>query len=207
MDYMAPQLYWSLASTGQNFSLLLDWWLSVNIQRRHVWPGLAAYRVADGTSSEYLATEITAQIAYAKSRVGVTSGGASGALLYNTTSVRLNRGGLADALGATSYSAPALVPRFPWLDDLAPPAPSLTVSMPGSTVVRVQWSRNGDDPVRWWLLQWRTSTEWRARLVWGASNSFDIPSTGVANQANIVVLSAMDAAMNASAPAIWRAAP
>ena len=32
---------------------LLDWWLAQNARGRHVWPGLAAYRVGDGTSSAF----------------------------------------------------------------------------------------------------------------------------------------------------------
>ena len=202
-DYFAPQLYWSLASTGQNFSLLLEWWFSVNTQRRHVWPGLAAYRVADGTSSQYLANEIVAQIAYVRSRATITAGRTSGTLLYNTTSVRLNQGGRSDALGATSFQAAALVPAFPWLDSAAPPAPSLAVTTQG-TLVRAQWTRSGTETIRWWLVQWRTPTEWNTRIIWGALSALDIPSTGVANQADIVAVSAMDAALNASAPAIWR---
>ena len=43
VDYLAPQLYWPLSSTGQNFTALLDWWIGANTQRRHLWPGLAAY--------------------------------------------------------------------------------------------------------------------------------------------------------------------
>ena len=205
-DYFAPQLYWSLASTGQNFSLLLDWWYSVNPQGRHVWPGLAAYRVADGTASEFLANEIVAQIAHVRSRAANTAGRASGALLYNTTSVRLNRGGLSDALGASSFQAAAVVPAFPWLDNAAPQAPTVTVTTEG-TLVRARWSMNGVEAARWWLVQWRTLTQWNARMVWGGTTALDIPSTGVANQADIVAVSALDAAMNASAPAIWRATP
>ena len=109
-----------MASVGQNFSALLDWWLSVNAQRRHVWPGLAAYRVADGSSSQYAAGEITSQIAHVRSRGGAAAGGASGTLLYNTTTVRLNRGGLADALSTVVYAGAAVVPSFSWLDATAP---------------------------------------------------------------------------------------
>ncbi|HEX6944383.1 MAG TPA: hypothetical protein VF128_15750, partial [Gemmatimonadaceae bacterium] len=154
----------------------------------------------------YTANEIVAQIAHVRSKAGLPAGGASGTLLYNTTTVRLNRGGLADALGASSFQSPAVVPAFPWLDNSTPAAPSLSVTTTG-TLVRAQWTRNGVEPVRWWLVQWRTPTEWNARLVWGTLDALDIPSTGIANQSDIVVVSAMDAAMNASAPAIWRRSP
>ena len=204
LDYFAPQLYWPLASTGQNFSLLFDWWLSVNTQRRHVWPGLAAYRVADGTTSQYTANEIAAEIAYLRSRAGAAAGGATGSLLYNTTTIRLNRGGLADALGSATFKDPALVPAFPWLDSQAPAPPVLTVDMQGLTA-RPQWSAIGSDPVRWWLVQWRTSTAWNAKLVWGTARSLDIPFTGTGDRPDVIGVSALDGSMNASSAAVWRA--
>ncbi len=205
-DYFAPQLYWSLSSVGQNFNALLDWWISVNPLRRHVWPGLAAYRVADGSSSQYIAAEIINQISQVRSRAGVTTGGASGTLLYNTTSVRLNRGGLADALANSSYTSAAIVPAFPWIDGTPPAAPSVSVE-PRSSAMHVQWTAAGGaaGAARWWLVQWRTSTAWNARVVWGAQGSLDIAFSGSADRADVVAVSALDAAMNASSPAIWRA--
>jgi uncharacterized lipoprotein YddW (UPF0748 family) len=206
LDYFAPQLYWSLASTGQNFSLLFDWWLSINSQRRHVWPGLAAYRVADGTTSQYTANEIVAEIAHVRSKAGAVAGGASGTLLYNTTSVRLNRGGLADALGS-AFTAPALVPAFAWLDNV-PPAPVTSISVtPQASALRVQWTPAGGESPRWWLVQWRTSSAWNAKVVWGGQTTIDVPFAGSSDRADIVAVTALDASMNASSHAIWRATP
>lgn len=201
IDYFAPQLYWPLSSTGQNFSLLFDWWLSINTHRRHVWPGLAAYRVADGTSSAYLAGEIVSQINYVRSKAGAAAGGASGTVLYNTTAVRTNRGGLADALG-TSFREPALVPAFTWLDNVPPSPPSLTVIVQGSAL-RAQWTSAGEPP-RWWLAQWRTPTAWNARVVWGATSSLDLPFSGGGDRADVITVTALDASMNVSGRAIWR---
>ena len=203
LDYLAPQLYWSLASTGQNFSLLFDWWLSVNTQRRHVWPGLAAYRVADGTTSQYTANEIVAQIAYGRTRAGGAAGGASGNLLYNTTAVRLNRGGLADALFSSSFGEPALVPGFPWLDNTPPASPTALAVTEQSSTIRVQWQST--QTARWWLVQWRTSAAWNATQVWGSGRSLELPFSGAADRANVIAVTALDASMNASPPAIWRA--
>jgi uncharacterized lipoprotein YddW (UPF0748 family) len=205
VDYFAPQLYWSNTSTGQNFTALLDWWISVNTQNRHVWPGLGAYRVADGTSSAFTASEITTQLAVVRARAGAAAGGASGALLYNTTSVRLNKGGLADALAASSYTSMVVVPSTPWLDATAPSAPTLTVALQGSAI-RAQWTPAGTEAARWWLVQWRTSAAWNSRLVWGADRSIDLPFAGTLDRADVVAIAALDAAMNMSSTAVWRAA-
>lgn len=202
IDYIAPQLYWSLSSTGQNFTALLDWWLSMNTMHRHVWPGLAAYRVADGTSSAYAASEITAEIAQVRTRAGAAAGGASGTLLYNTTTVRLDKGGLADALRASAFKNAAIVPSFPWLGATAPAAPSVTAALQGS-LVRVSWSPIGTDAaVRWWLVQWRAGSAWQSRVVMGTGRSLDVPFSGMADRPDIVSVSAFDAAWNGSAATI-----
>ncbi len=207
LDYVSPQLYWPLSSSGQNFTALLNWWLSVNIPRRHVWPGLASYRVADGTVSQYSASEIVNEITQVRALAGVTAGGASGTLLYNASSIRLNKGGVADALAASTYSQAALVPAFSWLDAAAPAAPTVTVSQVGLSM-RVQWTPGGSgSTVRWWLVQWRTPTAWDAKLVYSTTASMDIPFSGAATRPDVVAVSALSSPMIASPKAIWRATP
>ena len=47
VDYLAPQLYWSTASQGQNFTKLLDWWRTQNVKGKDIYPGLAIYKVEE----------------------------------------------------------------------------------------------------------------------------------------------------------------
>lgn len=204
VDYFAPQLYWSTYDTGQPFTALLDWWLLVNTQKRHLWPGLAAYRVADGASETYAASEILTELSVVRARAGAAAGGGSGTLLYNTTSVRLNRGGLADALASTGFPGIAISPTYPWLDATPPAAPALTVTAQ-SAAIRAAWTPNGTEPARWWLVQWRTATAWSHKLAWGTERSLDIAFTGSADRADVVVITAYDAAWNASTSVTWRA--
>jgi len=75
------------------------------------------------------------------------------------------------------------------------------------SAIRATWTTSDAEPVRWWLLQWRTSTKWDARLIWGSTNLYDIPFTGTADRADIVAVTALDESMNASSAAIWRATP
>ena len=203
VDYFAPQLYWSLASTGQNFTSLLDWWISVNSQQRHVWPGLAAYRVADGGFTS--AAEITNQISVTRFRAGPNAGGGSGSLLYNTTAVRTNARGLADSLSKNSFAANTLVPAYTWLDATPPAAPTMTVTDQNS-IMRVTITPGGAEAARWWLVQWRNATTWNYRLVLGTSPVVNLPYSIAAEKADVVVLTALDAAWNASTAVTWRAA-
>jgi uncharacterized lipoprotein YddW (UPF0748 family) len=45
MDYLAPQLYWPVDSSGQPFGVLLDYWLAQNPRGLPVRPGLYSSRV------------------------------------------------------------------------------------------------------------------------------------------------------------------
>jgi uncharacterized lipoprotein YddW (UPF0748 family) len=204
VDYLAPQLYWAIASTGQSFPALLDWWITNNSVRRHVWPGLAAYRVADGSSSAYVADEITAQIGLTRARAGAGAGGASGSLLYNTTSLRLNRGGIASLLASGPYAEAALAPAFPWIDASVPATPTVTLTGSGSPLT-IQWTPGAvEDDLRWWLVRTRTRGTWTARLVQGHRTSLVLTYSSAADRPDAVAVAAVDRAGNLGEAGIAR---
>ena len=59
VDYMMPQLYWSIDSKGQSFPKLLNWWIGENPKGRHVWPGIATDRVGDQRHAAEMANQIS----------------------------------------------------------------------------------------------------------------------------------------------------
>ncbi len=189
LDYLAPQLYWAIGSSGQSFPLLATWWQQQNSRQRHLWPGLAAYRVADGTASAFDAGEITSQISALRQSANADRG--SGFLLYNATALRRDRGGLATALRGATTSTFALTPPFPWLGGAAPAAPALSLS--GSTL-RV--TPQGAAPA-WWLVQQRLTTAWQATLIPGSTSTIPIGS------AERLRVAAVDRAFLASDYARW----
>ncbi|MEO6445176.1 MAG: family 10 glycosylhydrolase [Gemmatimonadaceae bacterium] len=206
VDYFAPQLYWSIASTGQSFPSLLDWWTLQNTQRRHLWPGLAAYRVADGSSSAYASSEIASQVSFTRTRSAV-SGGPTGNVLYNTTSVRLDRGGLATLLRGGVFAAPALVPATPWLDATVPAPPTVSVVLLESSppTLRVTISGDGGEPLAWWVVRWRNAGTWSMRTVPAGSRVVDIPGIAGSAASDAVAVHSVDRVGNASEPAMWSA--
>ena len=204
VDYFAPQLYWSMASTGQSFPALVDWWTAQNTMRRHLWPGLAAYRVSDGTSSAYAASEIAAQVGALRQRASV-SGGPSGAVLYNTTSIMQNRDGLAMLLAGGVFATRAIVPASPWLDGSAPAAPVLFVSAAtGGSGLLVSLAGDPGEPISWWLVRWRNGTGWSQRLVTPLQRMFEVPAAAGGVATDVIVVNAIDRVGNASANAVWR---
>ena len=192
VDYLAPQLYWSIAAPQQSFPALLDWWLQENVRGRHVWPGLAAYRVGDGTSSAFGAAEIPSQVSLTRARAG-----GSGHLLYNTTwTLTRNGGAVASSLGDL-YRVRAVPPAYPWLDATPPSAPTITMSGSLLTIGPV-----GTEAARWWVVRSRSASGWATRVVFGAERTVALP--GGTTRA---IVNAVDAVGNISGNVEWRSSP
>ena len=190
VDYLAPQLYWAIAAPQQSFPALLDWWLGENVRGRHVWPGLAAYRVGDGTSSAFTSTEIASQISLTRQRPAGT-----GHLLYNTTSTLTRNGGaVAASLSSALYRDRAIPPAATWLDATSPAPPTIAVAGATMTITPV----TGETP-RWWVVRSRSTASWSSRVVFGADRSITL-----ASGTSRVIVNAVDAVGNASGPAEWR---
>ncbi|MFN9422205.1 glycoside hydrolase family 10 protein [Gemmatimonas sp.] len=194
--YFAPQLYWSIASSGQSFPALLDWWAQQNSMRRHLWPGLASYRIGTGVSP-FNAAEIPSQVALTRAATPA-SGGASGSILYNASSVRNNLGGFATTLAGGLYASGAIPPASPWLDAAPPATPVIRVAV-GTTGHTVSLSPGSADSW-WYLVRWRANSVWRQRLVSIAQTTVEVPAAGVDG----IVVNAVDRAGNASGDAVWR---
>jgi uncharacterized lipoprotein YddW (UPF0748 family) len=127
LDYLAPQLYWPIARPDQSFPVLYDWWLSVNTKHRHIWPGLATYRVAESSQRRIPSQEIVDEIDTTRVR-----GGDLGHIHFNTSVLMKNPDSLDEKL-SSRYTRPALVPASPWLDAKAPGRPTLSFGRDAAT--------------------------------------------------------------------------
>ncbi len=204
VDYLAPQLYWALGSTGQPFAALLDWWRGENVAPRHVWPGIAAYRVADGTTSAYSVSEVTQQLLTVRNR-----GGTPGAILFRARSVFEGTANLAGALrGSGPWETPAIPPPSPWLPGTALDAPTLQVSAASPGQWQLSIAPAGIAP-RWWAVRWRTrpagaAPRWHVRLVDGARRDWRVPAVSDGASTDGIVVLGVDRAGNAGPPVTWR---
>lgn len=102
LDYLAPQLYWSNKSVGQNFTKLVDWWRSQNTQRRDVFPGLACYKVKDWSDG---ARQLVEQINVIEQRPDVR-----GFIHFNMKSIYDSPS--IQRILKTRHTTPALVPSL-----------------------------------------------------------------------------------------------
>ncbi|MBA3833056.1 MAG: family 10 glycosylhydrolase [Chthoniobacterales bacterium] len=101
VDYLAPQLYWSIRPADQSFPVLLNWWRAQS-HGTPVWPGIATERI--GTKRP--AREIIEQIEL--TRRGTSS---PGHIHWSMKALMRNQGGIDNLLRAGPYAEKAGAPR------------------------------------------------------------------------------------------------
>jgi uncharacterized lipoprotein YddW (UPF0748 family) len=179
LDYLAPQLYWPMASTGQPFGVLLEYWIHESRAGRPVFPGLFTSRIEDGSKSPWSSTEVEQQI-------DRTRQATSGHLHFSMRALLENRGHVADRLRGGAYANDAVVPAMPWIDTKRPERPMVTTA--GSRIEVRAWG-----PIAKWLVWEKTARTWRFRTEPAQIESFE-PSRDAAE----VVVSMVDRTGNES---------
>lgn len=187
VDYMAPQLYWSIDSKAQSFPVLLKWWSEQNAQRRYLYPGLATANIG----TRYTASEIVNQM-----RLSQAQSGASGQVHWSVKALLQNRQGIADALQSGPYSQPALSPVYSWLDSRPPPPPELVVHDSGNTL-GFAWKSKATEPIQNWYIQYREKNQWKTQVFSGQVLSCVFPAGEVPDAFSV---RAMDRCGNLSLP-------
>ena len=180
VDYLAPQLYWPIASEGQPFGPLLDSWVAANTAQRHLWPGLFSSQAG----RSWPAREIIDQVALQRSRAG-----AGGHIHFSMVALMQDRDGLATLLQAGPYVQAALAPATPWLGTSAPAAPQLR-----RAGAQVQIEAAAGEPSARWAVWRRSAGQWRFTVQAAAERSID------ASGADNVAVSAVDRLGNTSPP-------
>jgi uncharacterized lipoprotein YddW (UPF0748 family) len=110
VDYIAPQLYWSIGGS-QDFKNLSNWW-SLQLNGRHLYPGIAAYKAEPSMTSLaslYKADEIPLQINHLRERQ------IPGWILFRASNIsHTNTQGLPDRLANDLNKELCLTPTMPW---------------------------------------------------------------------------------------------
>ena len=119
VDYVAPQLYWKITG-AQDYNALSKWWNDQGVlYNRHVYPGLALYKMVDA-SNNWPASEIQNQINInrASSHEQV-----KGQILFSTAQIMANSKSIKSALQANQYKYKSIAPALSWKDAVCPNAP------------------------------------------------------------------------------------
>jgi len=135
VDYLTPQIYWSVGFSAANYSVLLPWWNALG-GSRHIYSGMAAYKVNNGGTDGNWSqpTQIPNQI-----RLNRQQSQVRGQVFFSTTSLLSNPLGIRDSLREDLFRTPALLPPMPWKDDQPPPpVVNLTAQISGNAV-QLRW--------------------------------------------------------------------
>ena len=107
IDYVAPQIYWTIGYKAADYRELVDWW-SRNVYGKHLYIGQASHRINE-TSDWRNPSAIPDQI-----RLNRMYPEVKGSIFYSSSALLKNKNGIADSLRNEFYVAYANVPEMPW---------------------------------------------------------------------------------------------
>lgn len=174
VDYLTPQLYWTIDRPKLGFGTYFDWWLSENTQGRHIWPGMNTSKIGD----DRRAGEILAQISITRSRQLQMP---PGHFHWNFGALNKDLGGIAALARERAYNLHTIPPASPWLSNVSLPAPRVERVAEGR---RLRWSFDDlrwDKESRWWVIQALIEGKWRTHEVtFGTQHETDWPQGAAA---------------------------
>lgn len=154
VDYLTPQLYWTIDRPKLGFSTYYDWWLGENTMGRHIWPGMNTSKVGD----DRRAGEILAQISVLRAKQTLMP---PGHFHWNFGALDKDLGKVGTLTLERAYNIHAILPASPWLSRVALPAPLVESVNEGK---RVRWNFTDlrwDQYGRWWVIQALIEGKWQ----------------------------------------------
>jgi uncharacterized lipoprotein YddW (UPF0748 family) len=138
VDYLAPQVYWYMGQTGSDYKLLVPWW-NENAYERHMYIGLADYKMRD-TAGWSNPNEINNQIALNRSQAHI-----AGQIHFRHQFLQNDPLGYRTSLMNSTYARPALLPTMAWKGTQAPGAPDGLVASAGdNNALQLAWASAPD---------------------------------------------------------------
>lgn len=149
IDYVVPQIYFSIGYPPADYEKLLDWW-SRNTFGRQLYIGQAAYKVNNNHDKRWInPSQIPDQI-----RLNRTTAQVDGSVYFSARSFTKNPLQLNEILRQSFYRYPALVPDMPW-NTAGKPAPAppqnLKAARNGHQVL-LQWEGNIHEDIRYYII-------------------------------------------------------
>lgn len=135
IDYIAPQLYFSIGYPPASYEKLLDWW-SNNSFGRHLYIGQAPYKINSNADTRWTnPSEMPNQL-----RLNRTNKVVQGSIYFSSKSLLNNPNHIADSLQKDFYRYPALVPTMPWKDKIPPLPPQKVSAASTKSGIYLSWS-------------------------------------------------------------------
>lgn len=138
VDYVTPQIYWSIGFTTADYSALIPWWNNI-ANGRHIYSGQAVYKLnadLDNDTKWNNASQINNQV-----RLNRQYNNVLGSTFFRTRYFVINPLHFRDSLQEYMYSTPALLPTMPWRDNIAPQPVSNVTANVNSNHVQLNWTK------------------------------------------------------------------
>ncbi|MCS6969056.1 MAG: family 10 glycosylhydrolase [Cytophagales bacterium] len=138
IDYVAPQVYFSIEFDKIPYKTLVDWWAE-NSFGRHVYIGQAAYKAIpqpNGDLAWAKPTQLPEQIRHNRSK----NGKVQGSIFFSSRSLVSNPNGIADSLRENFYKYIALPPLMPWKAGTPPLPPTELEVLQSKKGALLRWS-------------------------------------------------------------------
>lgn len=136
IDYVAPQLYWSIGFPPADFAKLVEWW-GRNTYGRHLYVGHAAYKIGNSPNDPNWNDpgETSRQVAFNRSNPNV-----QGSVFFSTKSLLRNPLGVQDSIRQHLYPRAALMPPMLHLSKGTPITPQICRVKGSETSVKLAWN-------------------------------------------------------------------
>ena len=197
VDYLAPQLYWTIASSGQSYPRLLEWWTQQNPKGRHVWAGNFTSNVGS-SYGDWPVSEIINQITVTRGQAGAT-----GNIHFSARALRGNWKGITDELKNGVYAKHALSPAYPWLDNRPPTAPRVGLLGSASTTYTFAWKHRREEPLHVWTAYRRYGRTWTSEILPISRSNWTVPSSSAEGPLTALAIAAVDRNGNESPLSLW----
>jgi uncharacterized lipoprotein YddW (UPF0748 family) len=141
IDYIVPQIYWSIGFTVADYAKLIPWWSDVvEGTRVQLYIGEADYKIAANADTNWNdPREMTDHLTFARDHH------VSGHVHFSAVQVRSNKLGATDIYAAEHYAKPALVPAMTHLPHKPLLFPLVAgAQRDGSGAVSLRWRQPAD---------------------------------------------------------------
>ncbi len=195
VDYLSPQLYWTSNKEGQKFPILLNWWKNENKKKRHIWAGIATYKVGDPKHPDFTPEEIVLQIDTTRGQFGDDAG----TIHFSAKPIMKNQGKIRDVLREKAYNKNAIIPQSPWITTTLPSSPELQFTKRAGGDFNVGWKNKGQTEAFRWVLYWKDAQGWKPTVLPPTMTNANLPAS---LGAKMLAISSVDRLGNLSEPTI-----
>lgn len=183
VDYLSPQLYWTIQSENQSYPTLLQWWQKQNTHDRFLWPGINDYNATeDARGADEIHDQIMINRGIANQHPGEIHWSVAAVLENDTLQNRLKK---------EVYPQQALIPEMGRLAKKPIlPKPSISKCQSSGNEVQIQWNDLGSTNSNFTVLQAKYEDHWETKILGKHHNT--LPKTKRGRTLNKISLRFLD---------------